>query len=248
MISPYPHIINNFFNEEEFLFIKQYMLDLIKNKEYVFMKDVSDRLETKDKWVVNHHVGRINFIIPKNKMPKEILDCITRESKKINPNSNLEFVEIVRYSSLYGIPGIDPHIDPPSKRCFMFNIQIDSNIQWSLMEYVGQDAIEIPLKNNSCAVMDVSRVIHWRKPILFQDGDYVDMLFMHFVDENTVPVDSSHYPHPPYWKNDAAYKYTTAYNLEMLKNYPQKKDINLDDLADIVKKRVSEIGSLYPNL
>lgn len=247
MITPYPHVIENFFKEDELVFMRDHIDYLINNKEFVFMSDIENKDETKDKWLVNHYVGRINFIINKNRLDKKILDCIERESKNLNQNSEFTFIELVRYSNIFGIPAIDPHIDPPSKQAFMFNVQVNSNIEWPLVEFVDGLPVDIVLKDNSCAVMDVNRIVHWRKPTFFNDGDYVDMLFIHFTDQNIEPLPQEHYPHPPSWKKDGVPQ-SDLYNLEMSRSYPNRKEITTQQRAEIVKNRVFENGCLYPKL
>jgi hypothetical protein len=241
MISPYPYVIENFFDETEYKTIKNYMHSLMREREYVFINDVS-KLEGRDKWIINHYVGRINITIDKEYFPEELTAIISKHSKDLNPNSEFSFIEFVRYSKAFGYPRIDPHIDPPSKQTFMFNVQIDANIKWPLVEYIDDLPVETVLNNNECAVMNVDRIVHWRKPMYFNDGDYVDMAFIHFNDENIEPVPKEWYPHPPSWKEDRAFIHSIRYTKNMVREYPAIKDGTMDDLALEVKDRVNSIG------
>jgi hypothetical protein len=159
--------------------LKLYIQTLMLQKDYVFINEV-DKKQSGGKWVVNHYVGKVNITIDKGNLPVDIFNLVTKYSKEINSNSEFSFIEFVRYSNDFGNPRVDPHIDPPSKQAFMFNLQIDANIDWPLVEYIDEKISEIILKNNECAVMDVNRVVHWRKPMAFKDRNYVDMAFIHF--------------------------------------------------------------------
>jgi hypothetical protein len=241
LITPYPYIIKEFFTEEEYAIVSNYMKSLLKEKSYIFLDEVKKR-GAFDKWVINHIVGRINISIDKLYVPEELKSILSKNSKYLNPNSEFKFIEFVRYSKDFGNPRIDPHIDPPSKQAFMFNLQLDANIEWPLVEYITDKTVETVLNNNECAVMDVDRIVHWRKPQLFKDGDYVDMIFIHFTDESIEPYPKEWYPHPPEWKKDQAFINSIRYEKEMLGIYPSTKTTTQDELGQQVKDRINSIG------
>lgn len=241
MINPYPYIIKEFFTKEEYAIVSNYMKSLLKEKSYIFLDEVKKR-GAFDKWVINHIVGRINISIDKLYVPEELKSILSKNSKSLNPNSEFKFIEFVRYSKDFGNPRIDPHIDPPSKQAFMFNLQIDANIEWPLVEYITDGTVETILKNNECAVMDVNRIVHWRKPQVFNEGDYVDMIFIHFTDESIEPYPDEWYPHPPEWKKDKAFVNSIKYEKEMIRLYPSSKTVTQDELGAEVKERVNRLG------
>lgn len=236
-----PNIIKNFLTQEEMMLLKLYIQTLMLQKDYVFINEV-DKKQSGGKWVVNHYVGRINITIDKANLPTNIFNLVTKYSKEINGNSEFSFIEFVRYSNNFGNPRVDPHIDPPSKQAFMFNLQIGANIDWPLVEYINEEASEIILKNNECAVMDVNRVVHWRKPMAFKDGNYVDMAFIHFNDNSIEPVPESWYPLPPSWKDTKAFIHSKNYSESISSEYPSTKDYDMDKLGEIVKNNVNKNG------
>lgn len=235
------NIIKNFLTQEEVSLLKSYIKMLMLEKDYVFINEV-DKKHSGGKWVVNHYVGRINITINKEGLPTDIFNIVTKYSKEINGNSEFNFIEFVRYSNNFGNPRVDPHIDPPSKQAFMFNLQIDANIDWPLVEYIDEKISEMVLKNNECAVMDVNRVVHWRKPMAFKDGNYVDMAFVHFNDNSIEPVPESWYPLPPSWKDTNAFIHSKNYSESISSEYPSTKDYDMDKLGQIVKDNVNNNG------
>lgn len=236
-----PNIIKNFLTQEEMTMLKLYIQTLMLQKDYVFINEV-DKKQSGGKWVVNHYVGRVNITIDKGSLPVNIFNLATKYSKEINSNSEFTFIEFVRYSNHFGNPRVDPHIDPPSQQAFMFNLQIDANIDWPLVEYINEEASEIVLKNNECAVMDVNRVVHWRKPMAFKDGNYVDMAFIHFNDNTIEPVPERWYPLPPSWKDTNAFIHSKNYSESILSEYPSTKDYGMDELGQRVKDNVNRDG------
>lgn len=241
MIKEYSKVVDDFLTPEEIVKLNDYVKDLMLTRDYVFIND-SSKEESRGKWVVNHYVGRINITLDRSVLPADITSLLSKNSKEINPNSEFNFVEFVRYSTSFGNPRVDPHIDPPSKQAFMFNLQLNSNISWPIVEYISGELSEIILKNNQCAVMDVNRVVHWRKPIALKDGEYVDMAFIHFNDNDIEPIPQSWYPLPPFWKDTDAYNHSKKYKQEIAIHYPNIEGQTMDELGQVVKNTVNKEG------
>lgn len=193
--------IKNFFTEEQLHLCKKYIKILYDTREFVYY-DAEKKKENAGSWVINHFVGRINILLNKSDIPTEFLNLLDFYRQKINNNSTLDSVEVVVYSSLYGNPRLDPHIDPPSKRDFMLNIQVDSTLRWPIVQHIDNKNVYTILNNNECLPMDVVNNVHWREPIKINDNDYVVMIFAYFNDESIEPYPQDWYPHPPMWKKN----------------------------------------------
>lgn len=193
--------IKNFFSEKELETCKRYIKLLFDNRSFVYY-DPEKKKENAGSWVINHFVGRINILLNKNEIPDEFIKILESYKEKINHNAKLDSVEVVVYSNLYGNPRLDPHIDPPSKRDFMLNIQVDSTLRWPIVQHFENENVYTILNNNECLPMDVVNSVHWREPIKINDNDYVVMIFAYFDDENIKPYPQEWYPHPPMWKKN----------------------------------------------
>jgi hypothetical protein len=231
---------DDMFSEKEHNVLKSHMLYLLKNKDFVFFDEV-DRSKYSDGWEINHHVGRIEITLPYEIVPEDIKSILMEKGSAINPDSYIEYVEFVRYSNIFGLPRVDPHIDPPSKQQFMFNIQIDGNVDWDIVNYKEDGMPEnFTLKNGECLVMDVCNDVHWRDPVALKDGQFLDMMFVHYYDNSVEPYPEEWYPHPPHWKKNFTHHvlYTRSLNSEYKELIPN----NAGDLASKVKQNISENG------
>lgn len=233
-----PYVIKNFFNEQELDLSKQYVKYLLSNRKFVEY-DPAKKKENAGSWVINHFVGRINIMLPASEIPNDFIGILERYKNQINSKAKLDGVEVVIYSNMYGNPRIDPHIDPPSKRDFMFNIQLDSNINWPISEYIENQIKTTVLNNNECLVMDVVKYVHWREPIKLNDGEYMAMVFVYFDDEQRQPYPDDWYPHPPEWKR-VGMEIHSEYSNKMSLLYPEDHDD-----YDKIKERI--VGN-YKNI
>jgi hypothetical protein len=120
-------------------------------------------------------------------LPLEIKDIVTEQMKMIhNQNVKLEEISFARYSKEYSdIPILTPHYDNTFKEPRVtLDVQLNSNIDWTIVV----EGNEIKLGNNEAATFSGTHQIHWRKPIEFKDGDFVEMLFCHFSLEDSKKI------------------------------------------------------------
>lgn len=230
---------DDMFSAEEHDVLKKHMLYLLKNKEFVFFDEI-DRSKYSDGWEINHHVGRIEITLPYEIVPEDIKNILIKKGQSISPESYIEYVEFVRYSNIFGPPRVEPHIDPPSKQQFMFNIQIDGNVDWDIVNYKNKRPEKFTLKNGGCLVMDVCNDVHWREPIALKDGEFLDMMFVHYYDESVEPYPEEWYPHPPHWKD--SFMHHVSYTRGLNAAYRQTINENRDALAAKVKQNITENG------
>jgi hypothetical protein len=233
-----PWIIKDFFSQDDLKIFKDYRDKLIKEKKYILLQDLTrEKIEdSMNDWIVDTYLGRIQCSLAWGEMPQEMVDIAMRVAKKINPNCKFRYVSYVRYSDQFGKPQLGPHLDPPTKEDFMFDIQLDSNVDWPIEVEENGIIKRHVLKNNECLVVDITRQTHWRTPQFFNNGDFLDMLFFSFTDDSIdVPTLE--------WQTDVGLKFMDAYNLELYKIYPQE-DFDPDMVVEKVKENINNQGQV----
>lgn len=91
-------------------------------------------------------------------------------------------------------PLLHPHTDEAfdSKR-FTLDLQLDSNVSWDIIvdDWVSEKSFT--LSDNEAITFSGTHQVHWRPKRNFEKGEYLDMLFMHFVPaENDSPLSEDH--------------------------------------------------------
>jgi len=117
-------------------------------------------------------------------LPENIKNRVTGQMKVVhNQNVKLEEISFARYSKEYSdIPILTPHYDNTFKEPRVtLDVQLRSNIDWTIVV----EGNEIKLMDNEAAAFSGTHQVHWRKPIEFKDGDFVEMLFCHFSLEDS---------------------------------------------------------------
>jgi hypothetical protein len=120
-------------------------------------------------------------------LPQTIKDKVAMQMKTIHmQNVKLEEISFARYSKEYSdIPVLTPHYDNTfTHPRVTLDVQLRANVEWAI---VVED-YEIKLGNNMAAAFSGTHQVHWRKPIEFKDGDFVEMLFCHFSLEDSLPI------------------------------------------------------------
>ena len=92
----------------------------------------------------------------------------------------------VEYSPLYGKPNLPPHFDADTNDLIL-NIQLEANTDWLL----GLNLETYLLKDNSALIFNGNKEIHWRVHKEFKEGEYVKMLFVRLLNQES-PSDYSH--------------------------------------------------------
>jgi hypothetical protein len=154
-----PKIIENFFNTDQVNFLKSLQASQEQDN---FLEPFN---------------GRISKGIDINSLREDILEVIFDSLKNI---TDTEFVPtdwgFTRYENKYGKPILHPHVDG-NKTEIIVDYQLETNIDWPI--YIGGD--KYCLKDNNAAIFSGSEIPHWRPNIEFKDGDFVTMIFFHFV-------------------------------------------------------------------
>lgn len=85
-------------------------------------------------------------------------------------------------------PKLTPHCDLTFRQPrFTFDYQIKSNTSWPLVV----EGKEFDLKDNQALTFSGTHQVHWRKPKVFQDHEFVDMIFFHLRKRNDQQYDDS---------------------------------------------------------
>lgn len=118
----------------------------------------------------------------------------TRLARQVSGNNNLVLTEhcFARYENVtsncgkfHFKPSLFPHYDETFKEPrFTFDYQLSSNISWPIVVEPDKEFI---LKDNQAITFSGTHQVHWRKPTLFKEGDFVEMIFCHFSDPTSGP-------------------------------------------------------------
>lgn len=164
----------SFFDKETFEFFKKYCQNELKNRQIVTLLD-GQQVDTNVS-ILQKNIGRITMHLNLDKIPENVYRWVFWYAKNINENMIPNTFMFVRYSKKYGTPQLLPHVDN-SNTDFTIDCQIDSTRPWPIVI----ENEPYTLNNNDALVFDSCVNTHWRKPALFNDEDYVDMAFFHFI-------------------------------------------------------------------
>jgi hypothetical protein len=155
----------------------------------VFTKDEIKDIETavslkKDDTEVQTFLGRTRLDYSNkdiDNLPHSILskanDLIKEFSDKDQRRYSFKYFTLVEYNNEFGMPQLGPHKDTCA---FTGTIlcQLDSNVSWDI--YV--EGIPYTLIDNSALLINARDQDHWRMHKEFNDGDYLKMVFLHYLD------------------------------------------------------------------
>lgn len=149
-----------------------------------FVNDLLERGKTGgtvDQYTVklDRAAGKLYCHMKPEMFPKSVVDKAVAHAKSLNENAYLESVIVCKYAKEYGQPQLAPHFDRPSKVCFMLDLQIDSNVDWP----ITIEGVDYSVNNNDAVVLETVRKVHWRKPQVFNDGEFVTVLFFSCTDD-----------------------------------------------------------------
>ena len=175
MIKTY--IKNNFLNIEEINLLKKYIYEELKNRELVYF-NTKINVDT-NKSIVQEHTGRLIMHFNLHKIPEQIYQTVYDYALSINTECVPYSFIFSRYSKDYGIPKLLPHIDNANTD-FTIDYQLQSNINWN----INIENEQFLLKDNDALIFASSDLTHWRDQKIFEDKDYLDIVFFHFVNKD----------------------------------------------------------------
>ena len=196
--------------------------DLLSEKEISIFNNITKDLEApkdeygnfifddQDSYIsVSKYLGRIQFninnisdLFPVKNLELADKSLTIRLTKLANYISGLDLtlssITYVEYSSRYGTPSLPPHYDGDNNDLIV-NYQFDSNTRWD----IGVNFETYEIKNNSALVFNPNKTAHWRPNKIFNDGDFVKMIFFRFAKKEN-PTDYSDLQ--KFWPNDEVFK------------------------------------------
>jgi hypothetical protein len=143
---------------------------------------------------VSESLGRLKASRFLDDMPIEIkikLEEIV--SNLLGVNMSLSNSSYAEYSGLYGTPVLPPHVDGDTNE-ILINFQLSSNTFWD----IGLGLQTYRIDDNSAIIFNPNTTIHWRPKKIFNDEEYVRMIFFRFwnkanrKDYSHLPNTSSH--------------------------------------------------------
>lgn len=155
----------------------------------VFTEDEIKDIESaaslkKDDTEIQTFLGRTRLDYSFNdidKLPKSLLNkansLIKEFSDQDKRNYSFRYFTLVEYNNEFGMPQLGPHKDTCA---FTGTIlcQLESNVSWDL--YV--DGVPYTLVHNSALLLNARDQDHWRMHKEFNEGDYLKMVFLHYLD------------------------------------------------------------------
>jgi hypothetical protein len=165
----------NFLNNKQIDILREYIDKELSMREAVVL-DKNTMVNT-EIIVLQKNIGRSVMHFNIHKMPEEIYSKAFWYAQSINPSAVPNTFMFARYSLEYGIPRLIPHKDN-SNTDFTIDYQLRSNIEWPIVI----ENKEYMLKDNDALIFKSSDYSHWRTPMIFKEGDFIDMVFFHFVD------------------------------------------------------------------
>lgn len=91
----------------------------------------------------------------------------------------LNHIYTVTYKKEFGEPDLPPHLDP-SDSTFCLDYQLESNTYWD----IAVNGVLYRLKDNSALSIATNSQAHWRKRKVFNDQEFITMIFFHFHEED----------------------------------------------------------------
>lgn len=125
-------------------------------------------------------------------LPEDIRKKIVEYCESISGVTNLEIAEyqFARYANIYnedgtvGKPYLFPHFDETfAEPRFTFDYQVGGNCVWPLVV----EGKEFTLENNQALTFAGTHQVHWRTKKIFEDHEYIDMIFFHLKEKNALP-------------------------------------------------------------
>jgi hypothetical protein len=120
-------------------------------------------------------LGRILYMVPdlyemNNAIQQRVAKIVGKELDSIGG----VFAE---YNSKYGQPNLPPHFDGDNNS-LIIDYQYKSNTSWGL----GVDTTVFEMEDNKAIIFNPNEYPHWRPRKVFEDGEFIIMIFFRFPD------------------------------------------------------------------
>lgn len=144
-------------------------------------------VQNTDRTDFQQHLSYVSWHI---ELPQDIIDKVTQIAEDIMGEEFILYeYNFSRYQKTISDcrkflfnPLLFPHIDNAfvGKR-FTVDVQLKSNISWDIVVDNWKTEETFTLKDNQALTFSGTHQIHWRPKIEFNDDDFVEALFLHFV-------------------------------------------------------------------
>jgi len=129
-------------------------------------------------------------------MPEHIKNKIVAHTENVFNVAGLELIayQFARYKNVVSesgeslTPNLYPHFDPFDEKKYTFDLQLDTNTYWDI--FVEDERFS--LNNNDALIFSGTHEIHWREPKVFEDDEFVEMLFCHLNIKNGEKLPDNH--------------------------------------------------------
>lgn len=155
--------------------------------ENVLLENEIDDIYESIKNPNNHYVmKRFNQTISDFRLSDSIANKIIKYCENISGETDLQITEyqfskyekITNVDGTIGYPNLTPHYDETFKQPrFTFDYQLRSNTDWPIIV----EEKEFILKDNQALTFSGTHQIHWRSKKIFEDGEFIDMMFVHLT-------------------------------------------------------------------
>jgi hypothetical protein len=147
-------------------------------------KYIYDTDEAQKHYSVSKHLGRFQYTYS---VPIEVSNKLLSVAQNIDSKELiLSSMTYVEYNKKYGTPNLPPHLDGDNSDVIV-NYQLSSNTSWG----IGLETELYTLEDNSALVFNPNKNIHWRPEKIFNEDEYVKMIFFRLksVEDS---IDNSH--------------------------------------------------------
>jgi hypothetical protein len=173
--------IKNLFSEEEIQDL-HHTIDSVtipkdENGNYIICKNTDG---------VDKNLGRLVSILELDSdcsphIPPYIQDKLVRIAEDVlNEPLGISHALHATYSGKYGTPNLPPHFDGDTND-LIINFQLSSNTSWDL----GLGLQTYGVEDNSALIFNGNEHIHWRPNKVFNEEEYVQMIFFRFFKINS---------------------------------------------------------------
>ncbi len=129
-------------------------------------------------------LGRVIYTI---QLPGKMQENIRKRTEALLGTSlpAISF-SFAHYGKKYGQPNLPPHFDGDTNSVII-DYQYKSNTSWSL----GVDTEVFEMQDNDALIFNPNEYPHWRPHKVFNEGEFVTMIFFRFADR-AGKIDYSH--------------------------------------------------------
>lgn len=177
-------VLENIFNQEEINEINNEIDNqLTLRKEIDYHESYHYEGDDSSSFVRLHKdIGR--KIIEYFEIPNDIILKLTNLVEQSYPNYKYSTATICEYSLKHGIPSLPPHFDAAKTSYLLLDYQLESNTVWPLIVENSTDSFKsFSLKDNDGHIMFPKRDLHGRVEKVFNEGEYVKMIFFYFEEK-----------------------------------------------------------------